>query len=120
MRVIRSKPENGMRQDARGCPARGRLDRVLGHGQHDDRDAQAGLVDLLDELGALDPALQQGVDEDHVGSELGDLADGLAAVGDDVEQLDGLLRVEQAADVLRDLRHVLDDQEAGLVSTGRA
>ena len=75
-----------------------------------------GVVDLLDELQALDPALEQRVDDDDVGPELADLGDGLAAVGDDVEQLDLSLGVQQAADVLRDLRHVLDDQQANLVA----
>ena len=37
------------------------------------------------------------------------------AVADDVEQLDRGLRVEQPADVLRDLGDVLDDEEADLV-----
>ena len=46
------------------------LDRVLRHGQDDDRDAELGLVDLLDELGALDPALEQRVDEDDVRPQL--------------------------------------------------
>ena len=46
------------------------LDRVLRHGQDDDRDAELGLVDLLDELRALDPALEQRVDEDDVRAEL--------------------------------------------------
>ena len=40
-------------------------DGVLGDGQDDDRDVEVGLVDLLDELEALDPALQQRVDEDR-------------------------------------------------------
>ena len=47
------------------------LDRVLRNGQDDDRDAQPGLVDLLDELGALDPALQQRVDDHDVGPQAG-------------------------------------------------
>ena len=63
------------RQDAVDARARVRLDRVLGHGQHDDRHAELGLVDLLDELGALEPALQQGVDEDDVGPQLADRGD---------------------------------------------
>jgi hypothetical protein len=41
-----------------------------------------------------------------------------SGVRQDVEQLDRLLRVQQAPDVLRDLRHVLDDQEARLVAAG--
>ena len=41
-----------------------------GHGQHDDRDVELGSVDLLDELGSLDPALEEGVDQDDIGAEL--------------------------------------------------
>ena len=87
-----------------------------GHGQDDDRHAELGLVDLLDELGALDPALEQGVDEDDVGSQLLDRGERLAAVGQDVEELDPRLGVEQTADVLGDLRDILDDQQARLVT----
>ena len=65
---------------------------------------------------ALDPALEQRVDEDDVRSELLDLGQDLAAVGQDVEQLDRALRVQQAADVLRHLRDVLDEQQARLVT----
>ncbi len=92
------------------------LDRVLRHGKDDDRHVQAGFLDVLDQLGALDPALEQRVDHDDVRSELADLVDGAATVGQDVEELDYLLRVEEAADVLRDLRHVFDDQEPRLVA----
>ena len=88
MRVIRSKPENGI-DSTPWMPASGsRLDRVLGNGQHDDRDAEPGVVDLLDELHALDPALEQRVDEDDVRPELLDLGDDLGSVGDHVEELD--------------------------------
>ena len=104
------------REDAVDALRRVDLDRVLRHGQDDDRHAQPGFVDLLDELGALDPALEQGVDEDDVRPELADLVDALAAVGQDVEELHRPLRVEQAADVLRDLGDVLDDQEPRLVA----
>ena len=115
IRVIRSKPENGIDRTP-WIPALGvRLDRVLRDGQDDDRDAELRLVDLLDELGALEPALEQGVDEHDVGAQLADRGERAAAVVEDVEQLDPALRVQQAADVLRDLRHVLDDQQAGLV-----
>ena len=91
------------------------LDRVLRHGQDDDRHAQARLVDLLDELGALEPALEQGVDEHDVGAQLADRGERPGAVVDHLEQLDPGLRVQQTADVLRDLRNVLDDEQAGLV-----
>ena len=46
-------------------------------------------------------------------------AERLAAVGHDVEQLDLRLRVEQPADVLGDLRDVLDQEEADLASGHR-
>ena len=39
-----------------------------------------------------------------------------ATFGQDVEELDPGLGVEQPADVLGDLRHVLDDQQARLVT----
>ena len=61
------------RQDAVDALAGVDLDRVLRDGQDDHRDAEAGLVDLLDELRALDPALEQRVDEDDVGPQLADL-----------------------------------------------
>ena len=67
-------------------------------------------------LQALDPALQERVDEDDVRPQLADLGEHLAAVGDDVEQLHRRLRVEQPADVLRDLGDVLDDQQACLIA----
>ena len=63
------------REDAVDARSMVGLDRVLGHGQDDDRDAELRLVDLLDELGALDPALEQGVDQDDVGPELPDRGD---------------------------------------------
>ncbi|MEJ7697623.1 MAG: hypothetical protein WKF78_13645 [Candidatus Limnocylindrales bacterium] len=66
---------------------------------------------------SLDPALEQRVDEDDVRAELTDLGERLASVGQDVEDLDLRLRVEEAADVLGDLRHVFDDEQAGLVAT---
>ena len=94
------------------------LDRLLGDGQDDHRHAGPGGVELADQRRALDPALEQRVDDDHVGSELGDLARDLRAVGHDVEQLDLLLRVEQAPDVLPDLRDVLDDEQADLIGGG--
>jgi hypothetical protein len=72
--------------------------------------------DLLGERQALDPALEQGVDEDDVRAELLDLREDLAAVAQDVEELDGALGVQEAADVLRHLRNVLDEEEARLVT----
>ena len=87
MRFIRSNPENGIDRTP-WMPALGvHLDRVLRHGQHDDRARPARRVDLLDELGALDPALQQRIDQHDVRAELADLGDRLAAVAQDVEQL---------------------------------
>ena len=113
--VHQVEPRERHREHAVDAVGRIDLDRVLGHGQHDDRDVELGRVDLFDELGALDPALEQGVDEHDIGAQLADLGERLAAVGQDVEDLDRLLGVEQAADVLRDLWHVLDDEQARLV-----
>ena len=71
---------------------------------------------ICDQLGALDPTLEQCVDEDDVGSKLLDRRQDPAPIGQDVEQLDPRLRVEQATDVLGDLRDVFDDEEACLVT----
>ena len=74
-------------------------------------------MDLLDQLGALDPALEQRVDEDDVRAELADLA--RPPCEPSVRTSSSLtcgLRVQQAADVLGDLRNVLDDEQARLVS----
>ena len=95
-----------------------RLDRVLRDGEDDHRDAEAGIADLLDQLGTLDPALEQGVDHDDVRAHLGDRRDRASALGQHFEELDPGLRFEEATDVLSDLRDVLDDQQARLV-TGR-
>jgi hypothetical protein len=105
------------RKDAVDPGVRVDRDGVLGNGQDDDRHLEARLVDLLDELGALHPTLEERVDEHDIRSQLADLGEGLAAVADDVEKLDGRLAVQQPADVLRDLRHVLDDEEPGLIGT---
>ena len=77
-----------------------------------------GGVELADQGRALDPALEERVDDDDVGSELGDLGRHLRAIGHDVEQLDLLLRVQQAPDVLTDLRDILDDEQADLIGGG--
>jgi hypothetical protein len=104
------------REHAVNAPRGVDLDRVLGDGEDDHRDAVPGARDLLGERQALDPALQEGVDEDDVGTKLLDVGQHLRAVAQDVEQLDRALGVEQAADVLGHLRHVLDDEEARLVT----
>ena len=75
IRVIRSKPENGIEMTPWIAVRDVDLDRVLRDGQHDDRDAELRFVDHLGELGALDPALQQRVHEDHVRAQFGDLAE---------------------------------------------
>ncbi len=75
-------------------------------------------MDLLDELWPLELALEKGVHDDHVWSELADLGDRPTTIGQHVEELDGGLRVEQAADVLRDLGYVFDDEQAGLIPAG--
>ena len=73
-------------------------------------------MDHLDELEALDPALQQRVDEDDVRPHLLDRGERTAAVGQDLEELDPLLRVEETTDVLGDLWDILDDEQARLVT----
>jgi hypothetical protein len=75
-------------------------------------------MDHLDQLESLDPALQERVDKDDVRPHLLDRRDRPAAVGQDLEELDPLLRVEQATDVLRDLRDVFDDEQACLSLCG--
>ena len=104
------------REDAVDAVLGVRIERVLGHGQDDHGDAELGLVDLVDEVRPLDPSLEQRIDQDDVRSELLDVRQRLRAVGQDVEKLDLGLRVQQATDVLRDLRHVLDDEQAGLIA----
>ena len=116
IRLMRSKPGERHRQDAVDAPLRIGLDGILRHGQDDDRHPEAGFVDLLDEARALHPALQERVDDHDVRSQFLDLEQGLAAFTQDVEQLDLALCVQEAADVLGDLRHVLDDQQACLVT----
>ena len=70
IRVIRSKPENGIdRTPWMPLSGSGSIG-FCGHGQDDDRHAELGLVDHLDELRALDPALEQRVDEDDVRPQL--------------------------------------------------
>ena len=73
IRFIRSKPENGIASTPWMPARRIDLDRVLRHGQDDDRHAEAGLGDLARERQPLDPALEQRVDEDDVGPQLLDL-----------------------------------------------
>ena len=97
------------------APSRRRFDRVLGHGQHDDGNDEVELAQLVDERHALDAALEQRIDEHDVWAQLLDLADGLGPVGDDVQQLDRGLRREQPADVLGDLRDVLNEKQPNLV-----
>ena len=65
-----SKPENGIAEDGVDAGGRVAADRVLGHGQHDDRDPEARLAELRDDLLALRPALEEPVDDDDVGAQL--------------------------------------------------
>ena len=71
-------------------------------------------ADPLQHLQAAQLALQQGVDHEHVGTDLGDLVERLPAIGQHVEQLHLVLRVQQVADVLRDLGDVLDQEQANM------
>ena len=75
-------------------------------------------MELLHELHAAQPALEERVDDDDVRTVLGDAALDLRAVGDDVDQPDLALGVQQPPDVLRDLGHVLDEQQANLIGRG--
>ena len=93
------------------------LDRGLGRRQDDDRDPQTSESRICSiELRALDAALQERVHQDDVGASCWIAAAALCPLADHVEQLDPRLRVQQAADVLRDLRDVLDDQQPRLVA----
>ena len=76
------------------------------------------VADLLGDLQALHPPLEQRVDHHHVRSQLVDLLRHGPAVLLDVEQLDALLAVQQVAHVLRHLRDVLDEQQADLIREG--
>ncbi len=102
-------------QDAVDAVAGVRRHGLLRDGEHDHRDLEAGLVDLGDQVHALDPTLEQRVHHDHVRAELADEREHARAIAHDVQQLDRGLRVEQPADVLRDLGNVLDHEEADLV-----
>ena len=75
-------------------------------------------MDLLDQLETLDPALEERVDEDDVRPELPDRGDRPRAIGQHVEELDPGLCVQQIADVLGDLWHILDDEQARLITLG--
>ncbi len=84
------------------------LDRLLGNGDDDDGDADAGLADPFGDLQAVDLALQQGIHHQRVWSQLTDLVHDHAAVGDGIEQADLLLMLEEIAHILRHLRDVFD------------
>ena len=73
----------------------------------------------LDDAAPLRAPLEQPVDDDDVGAQLLDLGRHAATVCDDIDQLDRLLGVEQAADVLGDLWHVLDEEQADLARRTR-
>ena len=115
MVLTSSKPENGIEMTA-AIPAAG-----LGStGFWGTVSAITGMCSppsrrSLDDALTLRAPLEQPVDDDDVGPHLLDLRGGPAAVRDDVDQPDGLLGVEEAADVLRHLRHVLHEEEADLV-----
>ena len=100
-------PEDGV-DPGGGVPCHG----VLGDRQHHDRDAEAALAKLGNDLLALRASLEEPVDDDDVRAQLARLGRGAPAVVDDVDELDLRLRVQQAAHVLGDLGHVLDEEEA--------
>ena len=68
----------------------------------------------LQHLEAAQLALEQRVDHEHVRADLGDLIERLTAIGQHIEQLHLVLRVQQVADVLRDLGDVLDEEQANM------
>ena len=107
------------REDARDPGGGVRLDRALRNREHDEGDRRPDLADELDHATGLGPALEQPVDDHHVRTQLLDLRRRPAAVRDDVDELDGLLGVEEAADILGDLRHVLHEEEANLAGGRR-
>ena len=94
------------------------LDRVLRDGQDDDRHAEPRPPGSARRAGRpLTRPWSSASTMTMSGRSWPICGDDLRAVGQDVEELDERLRVEQAADVLRDLGHVLDDEEAVLGAT---
>ena len=104
----------GHREDFRGAHALADLDRLLRHGQADDRQVESRLAHFLRDGQAVDATLKQGVDDQDVRLVLADLVEHYPAVADNLQELDLRLRVEQAADVVRHLGHVLDQQKPDL------
>src|SRR5664280_2830861 len=88
--------------------------RTKGH-----RDVETALAEDLDDPVTLRAPLEQPVADDDVGAQLLDLGRHPAAVRHDVHELDRLLGVEQAADVLGDLWHILDQEQADLARRTR-
>jgi len=88
---------------------------ILRHGEHDDGHLWVGLAQRLGDLHAAHPALQQRVDDDHVRLVLAHGRHRLVTGRYHLEHLDLRLRLQQRAHVRRDLRHVLDHQEANLL-----
>ena len=118
IRVMQVEARERHREDAVDAVPRGPGPMgFCGHGQDDDRDAEVGLVDLLDELEALDPcpgaARRRGR---RPAGAAGSVAMAFEPSASTSSSLTVGLRVQQAADVLRDLGHVLDDEQARLIT----
>ena len=86
-------------------------DGVLGNGQDNGGNIQTGIAELLDQLRALDLALEQQVDHHDIRSELPRRLEDLRAIVEDFEQLHLRLHAQQVPDVLTDLWHVLSDEQ---------
>jgi hypothetical protein len=65
----------------------------------------------VDDGRTLDPALEERVDEDDVGSQLGDGVDDHATVLDGVDHPDHLLRAQELTKVGGDLGNILDEED---------
>ena len=111
---MNSKPEKGISRTRSDTHAAADDDRLLGHGQHDDRQVHARTADRLGDLQAVLAPGEQRIDDQHVRLLLADLLDHGRAVRDDIEQLHRRLRVEHATDVTRHLADILYEEQPDL------
>ena len=77
----------------------------------EDRRLDAGATHGARHVETADLALQQSVDDDHVGPLGGDALDGRLAVGDGLGQPDALVGCQQLADVVGDAVQLLDEHD---------
>ena len=117
MRLMRSKPENGIESTPwMPCVGVG-LDRVLRHGQDDDRARRGSALWICStRLGPLTRPCRSASTRTTSGRSSWIVRRALPPSVSTSSSLTLALRVQQAADVLRDLRHVLDDEQACLVT----